>query len=300
MSQTNNPPRAPRQLPSWLQAALKWALSLLITDWPLKLLSLIIAVALWIGLITQDPDLTRERTFRNVQVSVINQESLKLKGYVVTSDLDELLSNVHLTVEVPQKNYANVQASSYNPRVNLNLLSHSAGEQQLTIECTNSSLNGRVVSVSPATVTVMVDAYVSSQDIPVNLVVTGQPPAGCKVVGALCEIASVQLSGPRAQVSQVEQVRVTLDLSDLDLSELDLSELDGVLSKHTFAMPYTLCDRAGNAVQSDMLEVTVNGVLHDRINLIVNIQREETVGAEAPVMHAAPRDESPAGEKKSD
>ena len=41
-----------------------------------KLLALFLAVALWAGLITQDPTLTREKTFSDVQVNITGSDTL--------------------------------------------------------------------------------------------------------------------------------------------------------------------------------------------------------------------------------
>ena len=40
-------------------------------NWGAKILSLVIAVVLWAGLITQDPSLTREKTFTVLSLSAI-------------------------------------------------------------------------------------------------------------------------------------------------------------------------------------------------------------------------------------
>ena len=79
--------------------------------------------------------------------------------YIVTSDLNSLLSNVTMTAAVPQKQYENVDPSAYNLRLDLSRIS-GTGDQEIRLTSTNSSTYGRVVSTSPASITVHVEEYV--------------------------------------------------------------------------------------------------------------------------------------------
>ena len=80
-------------------AVLRRLRSIFLENWGTKLLALFIAVALWAGLITQDPALTRTKSFRNVAVTVSGADTLRRNGYVVISDLDDLLDDVSISVE---------------------------------------------------------------------------------------------------------------------------------------------------------------------------------------------------------
>ena len=66
MSQTAN--QSPREQ-HWLIRGVLWVRNVLLRNWPLKLLSLVLALALWAGLIAQDPTLTRDKVFRDVSPS---------------------------------------------------------------------------------------------------------------------------------------------------------------------------------------------------------------------------------------
>ena len=77
-----------------------------------KLIALLISLLLWAGLISQDETLTRDKTWQNVNITVSGEESLKKSGYIVTSNLEELLSGVSVTAAVPQKQYETADASA--------------------------------------------------------------------------------------------------------------------------------------------------------------------------------------------
>ena len=66
-----------------------------------KLLAVLISLVLWAGLISQDESITREKNFQNINVTVSGTDTMKRNGYIVTSNLDELLSSVSATAAVP-------------------------------------------------------------------------------------------------------------------------------------------------------------------------------------------------------
>jgi hypothetical protein len=100
MSQTPSVPT--KEYPRLRKAV--WVLKRVFIDhWLSKLLSLLLALVLWAGLIVQDPSLTREKTFRNVAVNVTGSDTLKRNGLIVVSDLNSMLQDVDLTVDVPPR-----------------------------------------------------------------------------------------------------------------------------------------------------------------------------------------------------
>ncbi len=248
-------PRETNREPSALVKALVWLKGVVLSNWPLKLLSLVLALALWAGLITQDPDLTREKRFQDVSVSVNNEDILRVNGYVVTSDLNALLSDVDVTVEVPQMQYAAAQPSNYNVRVDLNRLQKRAGEQELTILTTNTSTYGKVTRVSPSTVKVMVEEY-EIASFPVNVAQTGETPEGFYAVSVTRDPEWITVSGPRSLVDRVDRAEAVLDMSELPGRE-------GTVQR---SLHYELLDAEGQIVASDHLQVT-----RDRINVSVTL-----------------------------
>ena len=88
-----------------------------------KLLAILISVILWAGLISQDESLTREKTFTDVAVNVVNSETMKRNGYIVVSDIAEAVGNVSAVAAVPQMQYDSAEASAYNVRLDLSRIS---------------------------------------------------------------------------------------------------------------------------------------------------------------------------------
>ncbi|MBR3764841.1 MAG: hypothetical protein IKK57_09885 [Clostridia bacterium] len=262
MSQMLNqtPAPQPHETPAWLQT-LRRVKDAVLNNWPMKLLSLVLAMALWVGLITQDPTLTREKMFRDVSVTVNNADILRRNGYVVVSDLDALLQDVDMTVQVPQQQYGTATSSNYNVRVDLNRLEARAGTQELQIMTTSTSTYGTVTRISPASITVQVEEYVTHSYIPVNVVQEGTVPEGFYAVGITRDPSWITVSGPRSLVEKVDRAQVILNLSELPAREGQVER----------ALTFTLLDAEGNPVESDMLQVTRESVLRERINISLTL-----------------------------
>lgn len=271
MNQQTNGSAAPQRRESGamkkaLSSAWQWFRQVVLNNWSLKLLSLVIALALWAGLITQDPTLTREKIFRDVTVSVNNADILRRNGYIVTSDLDALLQDVTVAADVPQMQYADVLPTNYNIRVDLNRLEHRTGEQTLSIMTTNTATYGSVTRINPPTITVMVEEYVTHNYIPVTVVQEGEIPAGFYATAVTRDPAWITVSGPRSLVEQVDHAEVVLNMSALPARE-------GTVER---ALTFTLMGENGQVIESDMLQVTRESVLRERINITVTLytQRE--------------------------
>lgn len=215
-------------------------------NWPWKLLALFLALCLWAGLITQDPTLTRERVFTDVSVSVVGADTLRRNsGLIVLSGLEDENLTVRLRVDVPQREYNTVTASNYNPRVDLTRITE-AGEQTLRINTTSTSTYGTVNSLSPESITVVVDEYVTNYRVPVSVNIVGDYPDGYYGTPISLDPSAVTLSGPRSLVDQVVRVYVDFDVSRLAAQEGSVRT----------ALPMRFVTVDGETVESDLLEVT--------------------------------------------
>ena len=229
----------------------------LLRNFPLKLLSLLLAIALWAGLISQDPSLTREKTFTDVIITVNGADTLKRNGFIMVSDLTDQLTAT-MTAAVPQTQYQNASASNYNPRIDLSRIRRE-GIQTVSVTTSTTGTYGSVESISPAEIQVEVEAYVTRYRIPVTVNTVGEPGEGYWCTTAASNPQMVVVSGPRSQVQSISRAVATLDLSQLPAQEGSLE----------LAVPFTLVDLQGNAIESSLIEVTSESVLLD--SLVVSL-----------------------------
>lgn len=248
------PGSAPSEQAREMQEIAHKILQIVLKNWGFKLIALLAAIFLWAGLISQDPTLTRERTFTGVTISVTGQDSMKRNGFIVISDLDALRRDATMRVEVPQMQYDNVSASTYNPRIDLTRIKET-GKQTLKVTTTTSSTYGSVMEIDPDTIDIQVEEYITRYRIPVLVYTTGEPPKGFYATTPSVDPPVVAISGPRSLVEKIVRAEVTLNQANLPARA-------GVVRT---AVPLKLVDTKGNEVANKLIEVTSESVLLDSV-----------------------------------
>lgn len=229
----------PRQLWAALSHNFQW-----------KLLALILAIGLWVALILQDPSLTRERIFTNVPLSITGSDTLRRNGFIVTEGLEEENAIVRLKVDVPQHEYNNVAYANYNARVDLSKVTE-AGEQPVKVTATSSTTYGTVTDISPDSIPVVVDSYITNYRLPVHVEVAGRYPEGFYGTAPTPDVSTVAVSGPESVVSEISRIVLQYDVSSLPAKA---DSLQTALKLH-----YT--DSGNNELDSSLVEATSGGVL---------------------------------------
>lgn len=247
-SRQTKKPDAPRGPFKGLRQGISRILS---SRWFLIALSLLIAMVFWSILVASDGTLTRAKTFQNVAVSVTGESTLRSRGYIVMDDLETLISGVKMTVEVTQSNYSRVSGTSYNPHLDLTDVT-GEGENEIPISF-SSTLYGPVISCEPSSVTVNVERYITRR-VPVVLEKTGEIQ-GYFLDSAKTDPTMVSVSGPQSLVSRVARA----------VAKLDASQLSGERMSDRASVQIVLQDSAGEAIESELIEITNESVLTDTV-----------------------------------
>ena len=226
----------------------------------LKVIAVLISVVLWAGLISQDETLTRDKTFSNVNVSVTGTEAMKNNGYIVVSNLDDVLNDVSIVAAVPQKQYESAEASAYNVRLDLSKI-NGTGEQELKLQSTNSTTFGKVVSTTPSSVNVMVEDYMIRQRIPVSVSINGDVPDGWYMSTPTVDPSLVTVSGPRSLVETISRAKVFFNTADIEWTEGTVFTSAAI----------KLYNRAGDEVNSSLLNTTSSSLTIDSVLIETNI-----------------------------
>lgn len=235
-------------------------------NWGTKLLALVIAIVLWAGLISQDPSLTREKTFNGVSISITGEDTMKRNGFIVVNDLESKLDNAFLRVEVPQLQYNTVTSSPFNARVDLSRIK-TTGRQTINISTTNTSIYGSVKEIEPASVEVVVEEYITRYRIPVMISIVGKVPDGYYAATPSVDPPMIAVSGPRSLVEQVARAEAVLDLSVLPAREGSVRT----------ALPIVLQSADGKPINSSLLEATSESVLLDSVVVDQKLYTQKTM-----------------------
>lgn len=242
------------------QALLRIGKHLLLHNWGFKAMAILISILLWAGLISQDETITREKTFNDVSVNITGTDTMKRNGYIVVSDMSEALKGVSAVAAVPQHQYERAEASAYNIRVDLSRL-NGTGEQEIRLLSSSSSTFGRVTSLTPGSIPVQVEEYVTRYRIPVSVSVTGETPEGWYMSSPNVDPPLVVVSGPRSLVNSISRGRAFLNPDDIEWTEGTTVRSEGLI----------LFNRSGEEVDSTLLEISYDNVKLDSVVLEMNI-----------------------------
>lgn len=219
------------------------------------LLSLVIALGLWFYVIAVvSPE--SEETFYNVPVVLQNESILKEKGFMVTtqdkptvtlrlrgnrSDLNKLNNtDILLTVDMSKIN--------------------RVGKQYLSIDTdfpgSFADNAFEVLSYAPDRISLDIAEW-AMKEVDVTVEFTGTVPADYIVYKEDYELSQskITVSGPKAVVDTITQAKVQVALDDQ-------------ISTISKSFTYTLCDEAGEPVETALLTTDVS-----EVDLTVKIQR---------------------------
>ena len=250
---------------SLLQSAKGFFQHLLLHNGGFKLLAVLISIVFWAGLISQDETLTRDKTFTDVSVNITGTDTMKRNGYIITSDLSELLNGVDVVAEVPQQRYESADVSAYNVRVDLSRI-NGTGEQELRLLSSSSNNYGRVTGISPASVIVDVEDYVTRYRIPVSLTITDEIPAGWYLTTPSVDPPLIVVSGPKSMVNNISRARAFLNPDEIEWIE----------GPSVTTANLTLYNRSGDEISSSQLEISYDGVMLDSVVLEYTVMPTRT------------------------
>jgi YbbR domain-containing protein len=169
------------------------------------ILSLVLAVLLWFYVTNLE---------NPAQVTQFNGMTLEVRGLDKSLKMINTLPTVDVTVQAPQNIMSTLRQSDIRPYVDLQGL--DAGVHEVPVILDLSSLpdhNSMNFTVAPQNVQVQLELQ-ASRVYPVTVLVTGTPAQNYGVEPAQVNPQQVTVSGPESAVNRVEQVVVTVDVSN--------------------------------------------------------------------------------------
>lgn len=183
-------------------ALLRWLASNVST----LLLAFILSVVVWVSaVVTTDPN--EQAIYRPVNIEEINRDT----NLVIVG---EYQNQVRLSLEAPRTIWTRLNNNPGLVRAWIDLSGLEAGTHEVPVRASINASPVRIIRIEPQAVTVVLEPL-ESRTLPVQLIVTGDPPVGYRRGPALLNPSEVTVSGPRSLVSQIAQVRATLDIAGI-------------------------------------------------------------------------------------
>lgn len=223
------------------------------------LLSAVMAFALWIYVITvEQPE--SEETYYDIPVVLQNENILAERGLMIVSERPEVTLQLTGT-----RTYLNqLNESNINVFVNLAYIDAPGTYDNLdyTFSFPGTVPNSAVTlrSGKPSAVTLKVERKITKQ-VPVVPEYTGSVAEGLIVdkENVVMDYAFIDVSGPESVMSQITQAKILVDL-------------EGQTATQVGEYTYTLCNEAGEPVDSQWVTTNVEAV-----NLTLTIRQVKEI-----------------------
>ena len=163
-----------------------------------------LALAVWVAAVTAaDPDEVRAYPYP-IKVQVVGQDS----GLIMSGDVP---TGVQVTIRAPRSVWDQLTTHTDSVRALLDLSGLGAGEHKLDLQIQVTARPARIVTVSPASVTVNLEPLVT-RTLPLDLSLSGQPATGYQAGDTSLDPKEVVIAGPQSLVESVKRLRVNLNL----------------------------------------------------------------------------------------
>lgn len=186
----------------------------------LSLLSLVIAVALWIAIISYlNPNTSIVIENVPVQINTSSQDAVALS--IVSGKVE----TVNVTVSVPRNQVPSITAESLLAEIDLTGET-KAGTYEKAIEVSSESDFVKIISVSPSETSVVLDVTVS-KTLPITVDDNGySAPEGYYLGAATLSKDTVTITGPKAIVDRVQKAVTYVQIPENSVGIIDFKECD--------------------------------------------------------------------------
>jgi len=201
---------------------------------PLILLSIIAALAVWILAVTSsDPSETRQYP-RSVPIEIIGQST----NLVVTNDLPD---SVTINLRAPSSIWESLNEGKGNVRAFIDLSSVGSGETSVPVQVQVDIKPVEIISFSPQQVDLVLEPL-SSKLFDIKVVTRGALPVGYQAAEPELSVTEAVVSGAESRVAQVVEVRAVVDLSQVrsDINQtitLQPVDVNGLLVREVIVTP---------------------------------------------------------------
>lgn len=174
-------------------------------NWGLAVLSVVLAIALWVYVTDQQNPEETGRIPGMVQVQVINVPD----NQAVSSISPE---GVTVNARAPQDTLNDLEADDFRATIDLSGVTAERAVVDVRVEALRTRVE--VVDWSPQRVTVQIE-NVTSRSVPIEAELVGTPPRGFEVGATTVQPAQSQVTGPESLVALVDSVAANVNLTGI-------------------------------------------------------------------------------------
>lgn len=176
-------------------------------DLTLKIFALVIAVLLWVYVMSEvDP--TRPETIRNIQVDFLNLEAIERQSLIVMDPKEAKIS-----VEISGKNSELLGFDPKDIKASVDLKGYSEGQKKVPVMVNlETNKNIKIDNYYPKEILVTFDRVITKER-QVIIKTTGELETGYVLGDITSKNKSILLKGPKSWINEVMEVAAIVDLT---------------------------------------------------------------------------------------
>ncbi len=237
--------------------------NLFIKNWDLKLISLAIAIILWIvSMNINNPQMTETYT---VPVELLNLSHVNDNGMVVLNEASLNKQQVYIKIKATRNDLISLDTSRIKASIDFSPVditnTANIGESvPVSVYVSVPSINYEIVDYSPRQVDVVFDQLIT-KDVPIELNQTGTPNNNYEVSGTPTVSPDiVTVKGAKTYVDQINNAQVDVDLSGTttpisDQYDIHLFDVEGKDVTESFSLSSKTSFVTVNVSRTDSLAI---------------------------------------------
>lgn len=211
-------------------------------EWPVKVISLLIAIVIWL-LVVQYVNPEDTRVINNIPIQVITEESVpETAGLMLVTDYNKTLN---LTYKASRDVIAVLDISEVKAYVDLSSATNS-GEYNFPVKIDTGGQKIEVIDMSVTEATLKFEKIATAQ-VSVKVTAEGSVPDGFVKNEPVCVPSVINIQGPESVISQITTAEVNVPESNFTQTAV-------------YNCDYTFADADGNEIDKKYITADVEKV----------------------------------------
>ncbi len=232
----------------------------------LKIVSVIIAVVLWVYIIVVI-DAPTERTFRDVIINTVNEQVLSENGYSI-----EKLSvqTASVKIEGSRKIIAKFDSDNISAKLDFSDINAAklASEGVITVNLKVESEFGEVVSFTPSAVDVYVEPT-KYKDVDIRFKSSGQLMEGFMLGDVKLSQDKVRIFGAQKNIDDVSHAEISFDLINTRFEDYDSGVLSETCTVQLFNNDRPLTEKESRWIWNNSSEISFSCPIYKAVRAVV-------------------------------
>jgi len=241
----------------------------LLNNLSLKLLSLAIAIVLWLIIVNYDNPY-KTRTITGIPVEIVNEDTI-LSNDMIYSVVGN--STISVRVRAPRKTAEALKASDFKATADFKDLYTLTNQVPITVTCSNSRVTADEITLLQQSLEIEIED-IETRIMEVQPVITGTPSDGYQVGTVTCSPSSVRVTAPVSFLDQISYVGVPINVDGISQT---MNQSVGLQFYNAGGRPMDVSEVEELSVSAENINVEVEILNVKSVNFNYHVTGQENV-----------------------